>query len=143
VPFQRFPPAASTTRSTPPARLLLKDGALPKPGDTYRNLDLAAMLETLADAGSVAPFYRGGIARAIAAAFRKNGGLVTEKDLNNYRAREVTPLEFSWRGYSVRTAPLTAGGPTVLQALAILDPAGRTPPVPASDRCTTCVRPSC
>jgi gamma-glutamyltranspeptidase/glutathione hydrolase len=102
------------------ARLLLKDGEPPQPGTTYRNLDLAAMLETLADAGSVAPFYRGAIARAIAAAFRKNGGLVTEKDLNDYRAHEVEPLEFSWRGYSVRTAPLTAGGATVLQALAML-----------------------
>jgi gamma-glutamyltranspeptidase / glutathione hydrolase len=102
------------------ARLLLKDGEPPLPGTPYRNPDLAAMLETLADAGSVAPFYRGAIARAIAAAFRKNGGLVTEKDLNDYRAHEVTPLEFSWRGYSIRTAPLTAGGATVLQALAIL-----------------------
>ena len=102
------------------ARLLLKDGEPPQPGTTYHNPDLAAMLETLADAGSVAPFYRGAIARAIAAAFRKNGGLVTEKDLSEYRAREVTPLEFSWHGYSVRTAPLTAGGATVVQALAIL-----------------------
>src|SRR5207247_890434 len=34
--------------------------------------------------------------------------------------REVEPLELNWRGLSLRTAPLTAGGLTVLQALAIL-----------------------
>ena len=101
-------------------KLLLKDGAPPQAGTLYRNPELAAMLEALAAAGSVTPFYRGDIARTIAAAFRKNGGLVTEKDLNDYRAREVTPLEFEWRGYSIRTAPLTAGGATMLEALGIL-----------------------
>jgi len=106
------------------AKLLLKDGEPPEVGSTFRNPDLAAMLETLAEAGSADPFYRGPIARRIAAAFQKNGGLVTEKDLADYRAREVTPLELTWRGYRILTAPLTAGGATVLEALTILHAAG-------------------
>ncbi len=89
-------------------------------GDTFRNPDLAAMLTTLAERNSVDSFYRGDIAQRIAEEFQKHGGLVTAKDLSNYHAREVEPLALSWRGFEVRTAPLTAGGLTVLQAMQIL-----------------------
>jgi gamma-glutamyltranspeptidase/glutathione hydrolase len=102
------------------AKVLLKDGDAPPAGSTLRNPDLASLLETLANDGSVARFYDGSIAKQIAAAFKKNGGLVTERDLRDYRAREVVPLELNWRGYSIRTAPLPAGGASVLQALGIL-----------------------
>jgi gamma-glutamyltranspeptidase/glutathione hydrolase len=106
------------------ASLLLPDGKPLKAGDTFRNADLAKMLQALADQNSVADFYRGDIARRIAAAFKKNGGLVTAKDFADYQAREVEPLEFTWRDSSIRTAPLTAGGATVLEALAILKELG-------------------
>ena len=41
-------------------------------------------------------------------------------DLAAYRAEEVPPLTLTWRGFTIHTAPLTAGGLTVLQALATL-----------------------
>ncbi len=85
-----------------------------------RNPDLAGMLEELAKAKSVEPFYRGDVAKRIAAAFKRGGGLVTEDDLAAYRARVVDPLELTWRGHSIRTPPPTAGGVTVLEALAVL-----------------------
>jgi len=102
------------------ARLLLKDGQPLPAGASWRNPELADLLETLARRGSVESFYRGDIARRIADAFQKNGGLVRFADLAAYEAREVTPLIFDWRGFTVHTAPLTAGGLTVLQALSIL-----------------------
>ena len=102
----------------------LPGGEPPKARATLRNPDLAAMLETLAKAGSVEPFYRGEVAKKIAAAFKKNGGLVTEADLAAYKAREVEPLEFAWRGFSVRTPPPTAGGLTTLETLQILKALG-------------------
>src|SRR5262249_35188261 len=74
----------------------------------------------------------------IAEAFQKNGGLVTAADLAAYRAREVEPLELAWCGYSVRTAPLTAGGASMLQALAVLkslgwdNPPAHVPPTPTA-----------
>jgi gamma-glutamyltranspeptidase/glutathione hydrolase len=102
------------------ARLLLDGGEPLKAGTTYRNPDLADLLTALAEQNSVESFYRGAIARQIAAAFRKHGGLVTEDDLAAYRAREVAPLRFEWRGATIATAPLTAGGATVLEALAVL-----------------------
>lgn len=106
------------------ARLLLHEGEPLKAGSTFRNPDLAKMFQTLADDNSVEAFYRGAIARQIAAAFKKNGGLVTVEDLAAYRAREVEPLELSWRDCSIYTAPLTAGGATALEALGILKELG-------------------
>ncbi len=113
--------AAAQLRKDPiSARLYLKDGEPPQAGETLRNPDLARMLETLAEKNSVEPFYRGDIARHIAGEFQKHGGLVTIHDLAAYQAREVRPLEFQWRGFTLRTAPLTAGGLTVLEALSFL-----------------------
>lgn len=102
------------------AKLLVPNGQPLKEGMTYRNPDLAALLQSLAEQGSVASFYKGDIARRIAAAFQKSGGLVTVEDLANYQAREVEPLALEWNGHTIHTAPLTAGGLTVLEALAVL-----------------------
>src|SRR4029079_16842223 len=63
-------------------------------------------------------FYHGEIGKRIAAAFRKNGGLVTAKDMDNYRPLEIAPLQIEWHGHTIATAPLTAGGPTILQIIA-------------------------
>ncbi len=106
------------------ARLLLPGGERPAAGSTLRNPDLAAVFEALAAADSADPFYKGAVARRIAEAFRKNGGLVTEEDLANYRPLEAPPLRLEWRGYAIHTAPLAAGGLTVLQALAAIQALG-------------------
>lgn len=102
------------------ARLLLPKGEPPEPRDTFKNPELAKLLQTLAEQKGVDSFYHGDIAAQIAAAFKRNGGLVTADDLAAYRAREVEPLRLEWRGYTICTAPLTAGGLTVLEALAVL-----------------------
>ena len=102
------------------AELLLVDGKPPSPGAIFRNPDLATMLESLADAGSLDGFYRGEIGRIIAGAFQDNGGLVTFDDMAAYQAQEVDPLVFEWMGQTVYTAPLTAGGATIVEALSIL-----------------------
>ena len=86
----------------------------------FRNPDLALVLERLAHDNSVAAFYQGDVARQIAKAFAAGGGLVTAADLAAYQAREVPPLTMTWRGATICTAPLTAGGLSVLQVLAAL-----------------------
>src|SRR5262249_47741809 len=68
--------------------------------------------------------YRGKVAREIAAAFERNKGLVTVKDLAAYTAREVKPLVLEWAGWSIHTAPLTAGGLTILQTIRTLEALG-------------------
>jgi gamma-glutamyltranspeptidase/glutathione hydrolase len=112
---------AARLRGDPGSAKLFYPGGKPlREGDTFRNPDLADLLQRLAEHGSVEPFYRGAIAGRIAAACKKNGGLVTAADLAAYRARAVAPLTLAWRGATIHTAPLTAGGLTVLQALATL-----------------------
>ena len=101
-------------------QLFLKDGKPLAAGETYRNPEVAALLETLAQRNSVDSFYRGDIAQRIGECFEKYGGLVTAKDMAAYQAREVEPLRLEWNGLDLRTAPLTAGGLTVFQALTTL-----------------------
>jgi gamma-glutamyltranspeptidase / glutathione hydrolase len=112
--------AAQFQRDPGSARLFIADGKPLAAGDTFRNPELAAMLEKLAGDNSVAAFYRGEIARVIAREFQKHGGLVSEQDLAAYQARDVKPLSIQWRGATLHTAPLTAGGLSVLQSLAVL-----------------------
>lgn len=102
------------------ARLYLPGGDAPKAGEVWKNPELSEVLATLAKAESIDPFYRGDIAQRIVDGFAKNGGLVSAQDLAAYRARVVEPLTLDWDGHTIHTAPLTCGGFTMLQILAIL-----------------------
>jgi gamma-glutamyltranspeptidase/glutathione hydrolase len=112
--------AAQFRRDAGSLKLYFKDDKPLKAGDIFRNPDLAAVLRTLAERNSVDSFYRGDIARHLADGFQKNGGIVSVKDLAAYRALEVEPLQLRWDNLTLYTAPPTAGGITVLQALAAL-----------------------
>jgi gamma-glutamyltranspeptidase/glutathione hydrolase len=116
------------------ARLFSRNGKPLKKGDIHRNPDLADMLQHLAESGSAEAFYRGEIGRRIAQAFQKNGGIVTAQDMASYEAREVTSLVVEWRGYTIATAPLTAGGLTVLQSIAAMKALGWPENVGAASR---------
>jgi gamma-glutamyltranspeptidase/glutathione hydrolase len=102
------------------ARLFLKNGEPPAEGTLFKNPDLADLLQAMADKNSFDDFYRGAVARRIADGFRKNGDLVTIDDLAAYRAREMKPLSLEWRGATIHTAPLAAGGLTVQQVMTTL-----------------------
>lgn len=93
-------------------------------GERFRNPDLAGLLETLAEAGNVASFYRGKIAESIVAANRKGGGILTLDDFAKYQARVETPLTIEWNGYRIHTPPPASGGLTVVESLNILKALG-------------------
>src|SRR3954453_15686165 len=117
-----FAPAGPQPKPDPASiKLFMPNGKPLKKGDTFRNPQLADLLQKLAESGSVEPFYRGQIARQIVEQFKKNGGIVTEKDFADYQALEQTPYQRDYRGHTIATAPLTAGGLTVLQVFAALD----------------------
>ena len=101
-------------------RLYFPDGDSLATGSLFKNPELAEVLSALAKANSVEAFYRGDIAQQIADAFQNNGGLVTVQDLASYEAKVVMPLKMEWNGFQVHTAPLTAGGLTVLQIMQTL-----------------------
>lgn len=112
--------AAALAKDPGSRKIYLPNGKPPQAGDVLKNPDLAAVLETLMRANSVEPFYRGDIAQRIADGYRKNGGIVTAKDLAAYRARIVEPLQLRWGDHTLFTGPITNGGITTLQILATL-----------------------
>lgn len=102
-------------------RIFLKDGAHFEPGDRLVQPELARTLERIARDGA-AGFYRGETARRLAAEMARNGGLITEADLRDYHAVERRPLEGSYRGYRILTAPPpSSGGVGILQMLGVLE----------------------
>jgi gamma-glutamyltranspeptidase/glutathione hydrolase len=112
--------AAQFAKDAGSRKLYLRDDKPLSAGETFHNVELADMLSTLAERGSVDSFYRGDIGQQIAEAFRKNGGLVTAQDLAAYQAREVPALTMTTGDTAIHTAPLTAGGLTVLEVLNLL-----------------------
>lgn len=85
-----------------------------------RQRDLARTLRAVAAHGHDG-FYRGPVAHAIARAFREQGGLMTEADLDGYEAVVGRPLERSYRGWSLLSPRAPCGAWTAIQALAILE----------------------
>ena len=103
------------------ARIYLPGGKVPKPGDRFVNKDYAETLKVLAKEGGDS-FYRGSIARRIAADMAANGGIITVEDLAQYRAIERAPLMGRFRGHSVYSAPPPVStGLQLLETLQILD----------------------
>ena len=102
------------------ARVFLKNGQPPKPGERLTNPDLARTLETIAEGGPAA-FYCGSIAQKIASHIQETGGCLTLEDFQNYRARVIQPYQICYRGYRLYTPPLGAGGLTTLQMLRLVE----------------------
>ena len=102
------------------ARVFLKNGRPPKKGETLTNPELARTLEAVAEGGSAA-FYEGRIAETIANHIQELGGCITADDLKDYRPFITEPYQIQYRGYSVYTAPLGAGGLTTLQMLRLVE----------------------
>ena len=83
--------------------------------------DLAKTLRLISTKGKDG-FYKGKTAELISQASKDNGGLITQKDLASYEAKERIAIRTSYRGYQVVTMPPTAsGGLVLLQTLNILE----------------------
>jgi gamma-glutamyltranspeptidase/glutathione hydrolase len=81
-----------------------------------RSRDRAAALAAGRDA-----FYKGPIARRIADADRKAGGLLSYDDLAQYRGKVEEPVSTEFHGYTVLKCGFWNQGPVLLQALNILE----------------------
>jgi gamma-glutamyltranspeptidase/glutathione hydrolase len=99
-----------------------RNGNFYKPGEVFRQPELAATLKIIARQGPEA-FYKGEIARKFAAFMAKHGGLITAADLAAYQAKWREPLETTYRGYKVITSPLpSSGGVVLVEMLHMLEP---------------------
>jgi gamma-glutamyltranspeptidase / glutathione hydrolase len=103
------------------AAIFLKDGRAFKAGDRLAQRDLAETLRLISDGGQDA-FYRGSIADAIVASSAAGKGIITNADLQQYRVRELAPIECDYRGYHIVSAPPpSSGGVVVCEILNILE----------------------
>jgi gamma-glutamyltranspeptidase/glutathione hydrolase len=101
-------------------RIFLRDGDYYQPGEIFRQPELARTLERLAKDPDT--FYHGALARELAAAIHKGGGLVTAADLAAYEVKEREPIRGSYRGYDIISAPPpSSGGVALIEILNILE----------------------
>ena len=101
-------------------RVFQRNGEYYKPGEIFRQPDLARTLERIEE--SPEDFYHGSLARELAAAMQKGGGLITVDDLAHYEVKEREPVRGTYRGYEIISAPPPSSGGTVLiESLNILE----------------------
>ena len=114
--------AARLARWPSSAKIFLQpDGRPLGSGATLVQGDLADTLAAIARDGPAA-FYEGPIAERIAAAVGAAGGVMTHKDLKDYRAVERKPLRGSYRGHDiVSMPPSSSGGVILIEILNILE----------------------
>ena len=93
-----------------------------KVGEVMKLPDLAWSLKELKQYGPSA-FYQGEIAKKIVAEMERNGGLITLKDLGNYKVKERVPIKGTYKGYEiVSMPPSSSGGVHLIQMLNMLEP---------------------
>jgi gamma-glutamyltranspeptidase/glutathione hydrolase len=101
-------------------RVFQRNGDYYKPGELFRQPDLARTLERIAEKPD--DFYHGALARELAAAMQKGGGLITADDLAHYEVKEREPVRGTYRGYEVISAPPpSSGGTLLIESLNILE----------------------
>jgi len=93
-------------------RIFQRDGNYYQPGEIFRQPDLARTMERIA--AKPDDFYHGAMARELAAAMQKGGGLITVDDLAHYEVKEREPVRGTYRGYEIISAPPPSSGGTVL-----------------------------
>jgi gamma-glutamyltranspeptidase / glutathione hydrolase len=100
------------TRFPASARIFQRDGDFYKEGDTFKQPLLAQTLTRI----SLAPddFYKGEIAKQIAAFEKAGGGLITTADLAAYEVKDRAPITGNYHGYEIISAPPPSSGGIVL-----------------------------
>ncbi|HUB33195.1 MAG TPA: gamma-glutamyltransferase, partial [Bryobacteraceae bacterium] len=100
-------------------KLLLPNGAPPKPGQMFRNPGMAAAYRLIAEQGESA-FYRGAIGKAILATSERLGGTMTAADLSEFQAEWVEPISTDYHGWKVYELPPNGQGIAALEMLNIM-----------------------
>jgi gamma-glutamyltranspeptidase / glutathione hydrolase len=97
-----------------------RNGKYYQAGETFQQPELARTLERIA--ADPEDFYHGGLARELADAIQKGGGLITSDDLARYEVKEREPVRGTYRGYEILGAPPpSSGGIALVEILNILE----------------------
>jgi gamma-glutamyltranspeptidase/glutathione hydrolase len=95
-------------------------GKAPVKGQVFQNSALANTYEKIASGGRDA-FYKGDIARTIAAYMKEQGGFLSYQDLAEHSSEWVEPVATNYRGYDVWELPPNGQGIAALQILNVLE----------------------
>ena len=98
---------------------LLIEGRAPAAGEIFRNPNLARTFEAIAEGGKDA-FYRGDLAKRIAAVVQAAGGTMTTEDLAAHHSTWDEPLHTSYRGVRLWECPPNGQGLVALLTLNLL-----------------------
>ena len=117
--------------------IFLPNGRVPKSGDKFVQSDLARTLQYMADQDRAAgpdrkaglkaahdAFYRGDIAREIVRFQEAEGGYLSMDDLAEYSSRIEPVVRRAWRGHELITCGPWCQGPSLHEALALLERVG-------------------
>lgn len=96
-------------------------GRMPAVGELFRNPALANSYEKIAKGGRDV-FYKGEIARSIAAYMQQQGGYLSYEDLASHKSEWVEPVSVNYRGYDIWELPPNGQGIAALQILKTLEP---------------------
>jgi gamma-glutamyltranspeptidase/glutathione hydrolase len=103
------------------AKIFLRDGQPLPLGATLTQGDLAKTLAAISEGGAPA-FYEGETADLIVKASEAHGGILAKADFENYKVRELDPVECTYRGYDiVSSPPPSSGGLIICEILNILE----------------------
>jgi gamma-glutamyltranspeptidase/glutathione hydrolase len=118
-------------------RVFVPGGRMPYPGEVFRQPDLARTLRKMADVEARALksgasrgaaidavrdyFYRGEIARKIDQFVKEHNGLLRYEDMAAFRLAPEEAASTTYRGYEVHKPGFWSQGPTMLEALNILE----------------------
>ena len=98
----------------------MPNGRMPQKGEIFRNPYLADTYEKIATKGRD-EFYKGDIARTIAAYMKRNGGFLSYEDMAAHESEWVKPVSTNYRGYDVWELPPNGQGIAALQILNIME----------------------
>jgi len=97
-----------------------RDGNYYRSSETLKQPELAHTLERIAK--NPDDFYHGSLAKELAAAVQKGGGLITIDDLAHYEVKERETIRGSYRGFDIISAPPpSSGGVALVEMLNILE----------------------
>ena len=101
--------------------IFLNNGQAFTPGQKLVQKDLANTLKLISEKGEDG-FYKGAVGAAIVASSTAGKGIITQADLDQYRTRELKPVECNYRGYGIVSAPPpSSGGVIICEILNVLE----------------------
>ena len=101
-------------------RIFRPNGAPVKPGQLFKNPDLANTFRSLAEQGAKKGFYSGPIAEAIVEAVREIGGVMSLDDLISHSTQHEDPISTVYKGLRIYQTPPPSHGLCVLVALNLI-----------------------